>query len=331
MLKSDDELIEKIQSLIKSAEEDEKTAIELRRQIEEYNLTQTQEDYKIDDAKVLLKKQNEYVSAKVEELQRHQRKLEEMKAQISQAHRKEQDFIIKCQPIAEMLKTKVSSNDFFRTLREKMGGMDKNTARALVNLAEAAHIDIPDFHNFDAARFFDSVSYAYEKLLRRDNQQNKMNQEVVDKIRKTKDDINLKKKKIKSLSTFIDTTRSQIDQRQNEILQETTMRQTELNTKISDIQAKERKHIQAALQMTNQSVDTTKMSVDQMIEAQCSQIAHYAKALQDARTARNIKKKNSSMRLMKGIQVVESAADAISVANRRLIRNIRPISSALEK
>lgn len=329
MLKSDDELIEKIQLLIKSAEEDEKKAVSLRAQIEEFSLVQSQDDYKVDDTLNILKHQNSIVQEKQDELNHHVNMLHQINEKIDQEKRNNQSFLSKYKPIAELVNVKEFNSDFFNKLNKKVRGIDENTQKALSSLAEVARINIPNYEDFNVTEFFDLISYSYEKLQKKANQQNELRQEVLNRVQKTQNEINHKKKKIRILNDFIDTTTTQINRTNDEIKQAAEMRQKELELKINTIQAKERKRILSAFLISSQSVDPNKLSVDKLIEAEIMFINETAKQLNEARINHQERVKNSAMKLQRGINAVENAADAISVANRRLIRNIKPLTCNL--
>lgn len=326
ILKSDDELVEKIQLLIKSAEEDEKKAADLRIQIEEFSNAQSQSDFKIDDTLNALKRQNSIVSKKQEELKQRVGILNQINEKIIQEKINNQSYLAKYKPIAELMNVKNFNSDFFNKLNQKYHNIDENTRNALASLAGAAKINISNFEDFDAPQFFDLISYSYEKLQKKEIQQNKLNQEVLDRIQKTKSEISQKKKKIRYLNDFINTTTSQINRTNDDIKHASEMRQNELKMKLNSLQAKERKRIQSSLLFFNQNIDVSKFSVEKMIETQIQIINQTAKQLQEARINHQIRIKNSAVKLQRGINAVENAADAISVANRRLIRNIKPIT-----
>lgn len=326
LLKSDDELVEKIQLLIKSAEDDEKKAASLRAQIEEFSQAQSQDDSKIDDTLNVLKHQNAIVSGKQEELKHHVDMLDQINEKIAREKFNNQSFIAKYKPIAELINVKEFNSDFFNKLNRKVRGIDENTQRALLSLADVAKINIPNFEDFNVNQFFDLVAYSYEKLQRKEGQQNELKQEVINRVKKTQNEINQKKKKVRYLSDFICTTTSQINRTNDEIKQAAEMRKNEVNMKLNQMQAKERKRIQSAFLISNQSIDISKLSIDQMIQTEIQLINETAKQLNEARINNQIRLKNSALKLQRGINAVENAADVISVANRRLIRNIKPIT-----
>ena len=317
MLKSDDELVEKIQALIKSTEEDEEKAENLRQQIEEYNLAQSQDDCQVDEVRNELKIQNEKIAEKQAEHQAHCLLLEDANKKILEAQRRKSDVFAHYQPICQMLNAKITDPDFFEILHQKATGMDNKTRRAFQDLADLIHEDDINFDKFDINRFFDSVCYYYEKLIRRDMQQKQMNKEVNEKLAKTKNEISSKKKKMKSLCAFINTTKSQIEKHQNDI-----------SSRLSEIQNQERRNIQAAYEMSYQlkAKSTNKITVDKMIEYECNKIIETACQLKQAKFDRERRKKKSELQLIKGINVLENAADTISVANRRILHHIKPVS-----
>lgn len=324
MLKSDEELIQKIQALIKSAEDDERKAIELKNQIDMLTNTQAQDDSKINDAMKSFKFQQSKTSEKQSDLNDHVKILDDINKQIIIEEQNKRDLMTKYQPLADLLNAKSYNGDFFAKLQQKYNSIDPKAQRALSSLADAAGIELPDFNDFNIGQFLDTISYQYEKLQSREQQQSQLNQAVLDRLQRTKDKINEKKKKLRILNEYVNSATNQIAKKNDDFQQASQMRNDEVQSKIMSLQTKERKNLTSVFLFTNQNADPNQISVDDIIQNECSLITETAEKLVKARQEKKEKVQNSAAKLQKGICVIENAADVLSVANRRLMRNIIP-------
>ena len=313
MLRSDEELVDRIQKLMQQAEEDERTAEELRAQVEQLNSNRNQSDDRVDDLRRVLKQQKNALDKKIDEVAEVQANLESITQEIEKCERKKREMFASLEPISQAIGAKPDDPDFFEKLSQRANRMDTRTEDMLRDLRQLLRID-PTSGPFDAKKFFDTVAFKYEKLQAQANEQRELESGVKRKLETVKDQLAAKRKRKQELERAIRHMNRDI---------ETTARIAKMQKQkmVDDMKNAEMLALTRAFKKASkeQPAPTAEALMKQLAAA----VSQKVKALTDARRSNELRKLNSAQELAGGIKVVEDATNAISRANRHLLHKLR--------
>lgn len=322
MLKSDEELIEKIQSMMQQAEEDEALAEQLKLEIENLKNDRAHDDERIDDTNQILKRQKTIVHQKESEREEILKVLAQIESQLADCEGKKDDLMSKISPLAKMIGAKISDHDFFNKLQTKVSRINPKTEAILRDLADLVGIPAPDFDDFNIKTFLDSVAYKHGKLAHQAGEKQKLVESVRAKLETVNDQIDEKRKKAKQLTKMIQklhtesATQDQLDQ------EAVKLHAQEKEFAIRSLRNQEIEELNQAVSETGHRPKEN-WSPDSAVAAMLQLLEKKSEALIKARQNREQRKINSAKNLERGIAAIEGATHAISKANRRLIHEFR--------
>ena len=320
MLRSDEELVDRIQQLMKQADEDERTAAELRAQIEQLNSTRDQSDDRLDDLRRILKQQKNSLDKKIEEVAEVQAALESLEQEIEKCDTKKRDLLDSLEPIARIIGAKPEDPDFFDRLAQKANHMDSRTEDMLRELRQLLKIDKTD--PFDAKKFFDTVAFKYEKLQSQAQEQRELENGVKRKLETIKEQLTTKRKNKQDLQRSIRHINKDIEMKcmaEAETAKITKMQQQKLVDDMKNAEMLALTKLLKKLKVKEQTGATCETLTKQLTRA----VTQKVQSLSDARRTNSQRRMNSAKELESGIRVVESATNAISRANRHLLHKLR--------
>lgn len=322
MLKSDEELVEKIQSMIQQAEEDEALAEQLKLEISNINNDRVHDDEKIDDTKQILKHQKGIVTQKEAEKKNILETLSQLEKKIANCQSEKDDFMNKVAPLARMINSKTTDHDFFSKLQSKVSRIDPKTEAMLRELADIAGVQTPDFDNLNIKTFLDAVAYKYGKLTRQASEKHKLVDSVMAKLDGVNSQINEKRKKLKHLTKAIEKIHSDTAAQEQLEQEAIKVNRQEKDRAIRALKNREMDELNHAVAETGHRPKEDKppeaigLAMIQLLEKK-------AALLLKARKDREQRRVNSAKSLERGISAIEGATHAISKANRRLIHEFR--------
>lgn len=322
ILKSDEELCDKIQSLMKQAEDDEAKAVELRQQIDEFNLARTHQEDEISNVQNILKQQNNKISQKQAQLNDKQKELDAINNELIQEQKKKSKVIEYYSPLSAAVNAKISDQDFFSKLHAQATSLTPAVDESLKDLAAVAHVPVTS-KNINVKQLLDSVACVYEKLADRVKEQDELEKSVVQKINKIKRKTEDKQKKSMEICQSIKTTETTFEERRQNIIEENENKLAAAKEKAKEMQNKELSHYRKIILMTNPNASVKSLHLDDAIDLENNEILKLVQTLQNKREELIEKKKKASMNIEKGIDAMSKAADTISKANRKLMHGLR--------
>ena len=323
-LKSDEDLIEKVQELMKEADENEQKARELRAQLEEQQLAKMKNESMMADAQNELQKQQDFYEKKKGELQKAENLYETATNEYNKAKKKKDDLISSLLPIAQLLGVSEINEDFFNKLQQAMEQMNPAYEDALRELANAAGVQFNGMKGNDVSAFLDNVVKVYCSLQKQANEQKKLENEVISKLDKLKQQVADKEKESAALQNSINNLTSEIEKSKKKKLDAYSLKKTSMQNRLDEIRSKEMNHIKRVLEkMGVAQLLTPETTLDEAVEIQCNSILKMArKVVEIKQGAMNIDYESRN-RLQKNIGAIGEVADCIITSNRVLLRKLK--------
>ena len=323
-LKSDEDLIQKVQELMKEADENEQKAKELRAQLEEQQLAKIKNDSMMADAQNELQKQQDFYEKKKGELQKAENLYEMATNEYNKAKKKKDDLVASLLPIAQVLGVSEINEDFFNKLQQAMEQMNPSYEDSLRNLANVAGIPFNGMNGNDISSFLDNIMKVYCSLQKQTNEQKKLENEVISKLDKLKNQVENKEMEAKQLQETINRLTNDIEHNKKKKLDAYSLKKSSQQNRLNEIRAKEMNHIKRVLEKMGVSqLLTPETTLDEAVEIQCNIILKMArKVVEIKQGAMNIDYESRN-RLQKNIGAIGEVADCIISSNRVLLRKLK--------
>jgi hypothetical protein len=307
MLRSDEELIERIQDLLQSLERDQALAVELGQEIERCGQAKQKEDDHLDETHGQLRRQRQVNHQKQEEKQNARRQLAHITESFEAVQLQKAALLDKITPIARLLNCRPESPEFTRRLRDRVAQPDLPVERLLRDVADTAQVDSADI---ELPKLLDSLAFRYKKLVEQSEANRELEQHVKTKLRQRRAEISDRKMRIQALQESVRCAEQEL---------------------------------QAAMEAERGAAQSHERQLNAVKRAECRELRAAAKAagISDAphevgpalaqklreqvRLFRQMKviREQRRIELTEGIHVVQEATHAISRANVRLIHELR--------
>jgi chromosome segregation ATPase len=317
MLKSDEELIQKIQELLESTDQQESRVKTLHTKLEELQDTQKQCDAKIKVAESELEQEQQILQEARAEQEAVLQQLSTLNAEMTEKRSEKAALSEKITAIANAINSKMTDPDFPAKLAASLAGLEPKTAQLLHELANVLGIDPPAAQNPDVDEFVESMAIAYEKLLQKQHNA----EEAKKKITGENEAVNLKIQERRKKNSRL---RKEIRKLENDIAdeeQQVSLKRQHMAQKTQE----KRENLLSRLKIICKTLNVhpaSKTDPKKIMKGLAVSINEAIDRLEQIRQIQEKKRVRTECELKRGICVVESATSAISKANHRLFREL---------
>lgn len=323
-IRSDDELIEKVQKLKQEADDYEQKAKQLRIELDNYENTKTQTATLIQTHQDELNRQKDILTKKQGELAKAQELHDAATKDLNYMQQKTTDLINSLMPIAVKIGCKDINDEFFRTLETRLESYNPEFDKPLRKIAKAANVSYNGLKNFNPDQFFDKVVENANNLQSKIDAENKSQQTVIKKISDLEQQIKQKENETQLMIQQIEKLDQELENRRKQHEQKESEEITRIQKKIEASQEKELNHIRRVLEKIGASkLINDRTSLDDAVDIQCSVIIKLARKVQERKHAVLIRDTSAHDKLQKNVHVIEDVADTIIRSNRILLKKFK--------
>lgn len=323
-LKSDEDLILKVQELMREAEENEQKANDLRAELEEHQFAKTQNETMIEDVQNELQKQQESLEKKKGELQKAEALYETATNELNKAKQKKNELLSSLSPIAAALNVNEINEEFFRVLKQRMEQINPVYEKPLRDLAWTSGLELRSLAGNDVVAFLNGVVKVANTLKAQTNEQKRLESEVLAKLEGLKRKTSEKEKEVAILEETAKKLADEIDQRKRIKAEEVKKEQEDIKKRVNEVRMKEFNNIKKVLERMGVSkLLTPDTTIDEAVDIQCSTIMKLARKSVEYKQLYESRDYESRKRLQKDIGVIGDVADCIISSNRVLLRRLK--------
>lgn len=323
-IKSDEELIEKVQNLMKEADENEQKAKELRVELEEYQNAKQQNDTLVQTQQNELQKQKDLLSKKKADLAKAQEVYENATNDLNFMQQKTTDLINSLSPVAAAIGCTEINDEFFRILEQRLSSYNPDYDKPLKRIAKAANVSYRGLTGFNPGQFFDKVVDSYNELQNTVNQESNAQNEVKRKMENIDLQIKQKENETETLKQAIAKLEDELNNKKSALAQKDSEQIAEMKKKAEIVRAKELEHVKRVLEKIGApSLIKDNTSLDDSIDILCSVIMKLARKVQERKQSALARDSHSQERLQRNIHVIEDTADVIIKSNRLLLKKYK--------
>jgi archaellum component FlaC len=330
MLKSDEELYEKIHELLQQAEADEALAQKLRSEIEELKRerlqAKTEASLRLDEAQTALDTQKNRSRQRLLDLGDENEHLTVLTTKVAGLQRERSVFLDAIAPLAPLVHATVADRTFFAKLSERLANFEPTTKQLLQDLADA--VGVPS-HSSDIPYVLDTLQFKQKQLVEQIQTKNELDASVVDRLEARKSELHEKKKQCTQLQREIQSleadVKTKVAQERAKLAQEREVVLDAERQKAESLAAVREQEL-SRWQEFSASVGVRPRkdeSPDDLIHRLCAFMSDRVRVLKAVRETRQKEATDKSGELERRIFDVESATDAISRANRHLMWRIK--------
>jgi myosin heavy subunit len=259
------------------------------------------------------------------EKQELQDRLNSLSSETNEIHLAKTMLFDRVAPIARLINCNLDHPDFFDRLQVKLSQRPPETQQLLSDVADLARITRTPGTDEDIPRFLNSVAFRYERLLQESRAMEEAERTVQTKLNERKVEITEKRERAKKLQTEIKESENALAAQKAAHVEAIRNHERERDSILQAMREAERRTLRSAAKAAGLK-RTGKRSPSELIEAMVAVLEWQIGELKRARMARDQKDAEFPERLAGGITVVEGAANAISHANRKLLRAIRGLN-----
>ena len=316
---NDDQLIEMIQSLIEEGNSKEKTVEELQNQLEEYKKSQNVSNSEEVSLQQELQKLQKAESIEISKLNQQKTELESINNSIFEAQKTKAQFFEMISPLSAELSFNPSFIDsqYIDQLSQRINSYKPETVLIFKRLSESANIPFDPDH-FDPQNFLQQVEYVYKRLNKSIKEQKTLNDAIISRLEHVKKQISKEKKQRNQLLSEIQQAKHDLENTQLLHSKKEKDANEEIRLKIQN-----RKKREIDLFSIDLPKDKIYEDPNELLQIQINRLQEATQNLIKARSDAEIKKLQSAANLERGINIISNAADTISRANRRLLRNLK--------
>lgn len=318
-IQNDDQLIELIRSLMAEVKSKEAEVVELKSQIEKINVIHTEDETEKQKLQNFLEEKKGNVHNSYSKLTQLQSELESINSALFNAQKQRTFFYQSIAPISISLGIKENEYDdkYFEKLRKKSTAFQSDVISEFLPLSQLTQIPI-DFSNFNPINYLEQTLNYYQRLIQYNNEQKTLNDSVQAKILKVKRRIQKENSKHETLLQEIQDTNNNFDSIKEIISQRKIKAKDEITSKV----AKLREH---EIQLYSQDLPRDKLTSnpDQLLQQQINRLQSTVQQLVQERANLEARKMSPEYCLIREIDAIDNAANALSRANRRLMKNLK--------